>query len=318
LSKRLSNAISNTTTSEEILDEENEKLGKMDDSKKEIFSNGNDEVSSILKVPDCSSIAEYQEHFERIANSLLNNCILYVNQKPHRFVEIEFYYHGKNHEDPFTHCDERQKKFAIWYFHRSGTGKDSYKGGSYKGMDIAFGNAKVFGGILIRAIQSLEEPVQIIEGPCMCVDYILAQNGVQHITELVKNWNICVLKQDQSPLFIVPSNDLTKKPLFTTPRVGLTLKNTEDQLQRLIFVMKLYRFLAFPESIKKGRQFVVLKMHLEGKTTPEISAIVGGNEDTIQRYVDEFEKGKKMTPEKFIGKTLTTDDFCRMYGTFSK
>lgn len=75
-------------------------------------------------------------------------------------AEIEYYYEGGNHHDTFTHCDPLQQTTyarhdsqqwrevhrrcadvvtycrANWYFHKSGA---TYKGGSYKGLDITFG-----------------------------------------------------------------------------------------------------------------------------------------------------------------------------------
>ncbi|KAL6054024.1 Methylpurine-DNA glycosylase (MPG) [Balamuthia mandrillaris] len=127
--------------------------------------------------------AAYAELFTAIASRLLNETAMYINDKPHRFVEVEFYLKGPfNHIDIFTHCDERQQTCGKWYFHRTGSG---YKGGSYKGMDLTFGGQKpasskpaVYGGILIRAIQPLD-PVtnkptgDLIEGPCLVVDHVL-------------------------------------------------------------------------------------------------------------------------------------------------
>jgi len=102
----------------------------------------------------------YESTFSDIANNLLNKAILVINGKHHRFVEIEFYYkNGANHDDTFTHGDEIQRTSGKWYFHRMGNG---YKGGSYKGIDLTFGGqgpegSKVYGGILIRAIEPLDE-----------------------------------------------------------------------------------------------------------------------------------------------------------------
>jgi len=37
-----------------------------------------------------------------------------------------------------------------WYFHRYGS--KGYKSGTYKGLDITFGQDSMYGGILIRSI----------------------------------------------------------------------------------------------------------------------------------------------------------------------
>lgn len=99
----------------------------------------------------------------------------------YRLTEIEFYLLGKEdiHCDVFAHCDDLQYETSgNWYFHRSGNNsvegykhmtnneKDtkwvcpnpdaSYRGGTFKGLDITFAKAQsCFGGILIRSIEEL-------------------------------------------------------------------------------------------------------------------------------------------------------------------
>ncbi len=77
----------------------------------------------------------------------MNEYLLTVNgDYKYRISEIEFYYNdlvdGKKgaaaiHPDTFTHGDEMQRLSGQWYFHKM-NGK-SYKVGTYKGLDLAFG-----------------------------------------------------------------------------------------------------------------------------------------------------------------------------------
>jgi hypothetical protein len=133
------------------------------------------------------SIEDYDKQFVRIADSLLNDYLLTVNQDyKYRISEIEFYYNDVHkscvHPDTFTHGDEMQKKSGQWYFHRFGK---TYKVGTYKGMDLAFGKGDLaVGGILIRAITSVGAangkhlpPDEFIEGPCNSVSRILEHNS---------------------------------------------------------------------------------------------------------------------------------------------
>ena len=65
-----------------------------------------------------------------------------------------------------------------WYMHRM-TAKNpmSFKGGSYKGMDLTFGdNKNSYGGILIRSILDLKTN-EYIEGPCNTLDAFLKRSG---------------------------------------------------------------------------------------------------------------------------------------------
>src|SRR5262245_34050451 len=81
--------------------------------------------------------AEYMPAFRRMADVLLNKATLRIHDIPHRFTEIEFYFKGGKHQDDFAHCDPIQKRFGVWYFHRTG---GEYRSGTYKGLDIAFGS----------------------------------------------------------------------------------------------------------------------------------------------------------------------------------
>lgn len=95
-----------------------------------------------------------ENNFDTMANLLLNKSILVINNTEWRISEIEFYYHSNIHPDNYTHKDENQKRNGEWYFHRQ-NGK-SYKGGTYKGLDISCGNENNYGGILLRSIECKE------------------------------------------------------------------------------------------------------------------------------------------------------------------
>ncbi len=47
-----------------------------------------------------------------------------------------------------------------------------------------------FGGILIRSLESLPIPTKpkILDGPCVCVDYILKENGSESIANFVEDF----------------------------------------------------------------------------------------------------------------------------------
>ena len=112
---------------------------------------------------------------------LHNDYALVLGQNVIRILELETYHTS----DPYTHCNERQfactdqghnliphndGSLCSFYIHRTGTSANaSYKGGSYKGIDIASN-----GGILIRSICSYASNGQIsmIEGPSLVVDHL--------------------------------------------------------------------------------------------------------------------------------------------------
>jgi hypothetical protein len=81
-----------------------------------------------------------ENSFDRIAEDLLKNYALLVNNTEFRFTEIEFYYYSENHPDEYTHRHRRNA--GEWRFHN-------------QGLDLTFkGDEKSDGGILIRGLLS--------------------------------------------------------------------------------------------------------------------------------------------------------------------
>ena len=109
-----------------------------------------------------SSKADYLDLFDKIAEAYLNHTVLEVRptgssqadqkSKYFRVAEIEFYLNDyRVHKDTFTHGDPMQKQTGKWYFHKFG---NSYKAGTYKGLDVAIGKGEgvAAGGILLRSL----------------------------------------------------------------------------------------------------------------------------------------------------------------------
>src|SRR5258707_1214794 len=63
----------------------------------------------------------YGSLFGQIADLLLNRTTLFIADHPCRITELELYFHGLRHLDPFTHNDPVQQQLGTWYFHRAGT-----------------------------------------------------------------------------------------------------------------------------------------------------------------------------------------------------
>eukprot|EP01129_Flabellula_baltica_P013952 TRINITY_DN6586_c0_g1_i1.p1 TRINITY_DN6586_c0_g1~~TRINITY_DN6586_c0_g1_i1.p1 ORF type:complete len:160 (-),score=26.54 TRINITY_DN6586_c0_g1_i1:415-828(-) len=83
---------------------------------------------------------EYKPLFRDITTYLMNSVAIHAGDSVYRIAELEIYYSGGAHIDTFTHCDPYQQSCGEWYFHRKGK---TYKSGSYKGLDITFGEANV-------------------------------------------------------------------------------------------------------------------------------------------------------------------------------
>src|SRR5215813_2446354 len=135
---------------------------------------------SILRRPEQFSDGPVvDEWFARIANRLLNGTRIVVGNGAHRIVEIEFYYHGDQHLDPFTHRESLQLQLGRWYFHRT---RGTYRSGTLKGLDLTFGDGQAFAGVLIRSLETPDG--KLIDGPSLCVDHLLARAGCESVAAL--------------------------------------------------------------------------------------------------------------------------------------
>lgn len=187
------------------------------------------------------------DEFENVATDLLNNYAINANGVIFRLVELEFYLKSDDHPDPYVHCDPDQLSVGRWYFHKRG---GSYKGGTFKGLDITFGDG-VFGGILIRAMMT--DTGQVIEGPCNCVNAILRVCGCENIPALVDmfqpdydvfNCNILRLHRGAP----------TDYTAWCSKRVGL------NPARNIQYADAPYRYISIPRLIKKMRGDIVAGM----------------------------------------------------------
>lgn len=247
--------------------------------------------------------------FAEIASFLLNETILWVTGHPYRLVEIEFYYSGTQHPDPFTHCDPIQRQCCLWYFHKTG---GVYRSGTYKGLDITFGNLSTFGGILIRTVE--RQGGTLINGPSCCVDHLLLQTGTSEVSELAQHLQSRNVWDQNSPLALTITSRQNNE-VFTSPRVGLSLKQVKKIADRLCYILRPYRYLTEPRRIQKGKLYLVLSLHIQGMSQTTIHQLTGCPKHTIQQYIEAFEAGRLETDfSPYFGIHLKPKELCRLYG----
>lgn len=190
-----------------------------------------------------------------LAKYLLFETHIVVNGHNYRMLEIELYICNKTHNDIFTHCHKEQKNMLTWYFHQMSEKDHSYKGGTYKGMDITCGIDNGYGGILIRTIMN-ETDNTVIEGPCKVVNEILSKTGEECIKDLVIN----KLNNDKSCL----NNNLLKleekhydiEDMFCAPRIGLSMKGKNIE-EKQNWLNSNYRFIVLKDNIKKEKRKMI-------------------------------------------------------------
>jgi 3-methyladenine DNA glycosylase Mpg len=267
-----------------------------------------------LEPADLADEAAYADWFAAIAQRLLCGTKLKVGEVPHRFTEIEFYYHGGKHLDIFTHRDPIQKGTGQWYFHRT---NGVYRGGSFKGFDLTFGSKEVYGGILIRGIE--EENGEQIDGPSLSVDHLLKSTEALDVATLDEAIAGRVAWDPDNPLSLEWAETMTSRTILRTARVGLSLKKQKKSDTPTRFILKRYRFLSEPKKISKGKAHMILALHNDGKTPEEIRAMTGGTKASIAKYIEEYAEGQKKSGfDEYFGAEIGTSELCTMHGLWQK
>lgn len=258
--------------------------------------------------------ADHLPAFRRVADLVLNRATWHIGGRPHRLVEIELYFTGPGHEDPFTHGDPIQRTFGVWYFHRQGT---TYKGGTYKGLDIAFGRPDAAAGILLRAVEPLDGAGALVEGPSSLVDHVLRLTGRGSVAELAGAFDRSVDAGEEggSPLYLTLDDAHPAATVYESARVGLSLKKGAD-LDRRRFLPRPYRFLTEPARIKKGRPYLVVALHEQGHDVRQIAELTGAQRGQVERYLAGYASGRGRDPESYR-RDLTPEELCEMLGALA-
>lgn len=173
----------------------------------------------------------------QFANYILNRTEIVCNGNKLRICEIEIYLKSKDHPDPYVHDSPDQHTYGNWYFHKNGSG--TYRGGTYKGLDITFGSQETAFGILIRSIY--HPTCGLIEGPCRTVNKLLELLEEKSIIDFTKG-KLISINHDKLKLVELPTSDI--QPILRGPRIGLSNKSPEYQNREYRFVNS--------KSVKKG------------------------------------------------------------------
>src|SRR5579871_4492522 len=155
--------------------------------------------------------------FSQFANYILNKTFISCNGHHLRICEIEFYLKSKEHPDPYVHDTPDQHTYGNWYFHKTGTG--SYRGGTFKGLDITFGSADIAFGVLIRSVY--DSKIGIIEGPCKSVNRILDLLEVKSIVDFTQG-KLLGISHDK--LMLKELKEYDSQNVIRGPRIGLSDK----------------------------------------------------------------------------------------------
>jgi hypothetical protein len=248
--------------------------------------------------------------FARIADALLNRTEFRVGGQPHRLIEVEVYYFSPAHPDPFAHQDPVQLDGGRWYFHKT---RGEYRGGSFKGLDLAFGDGTAFAGVLFRGLEKPDGTY--VDGPSLLVDHLLSVTGCASVAELDHSIGARHAWDRSQPLQLVPAATPQDRPVLRTARVGLSWRRHRPNDPSARFLLRPYRFLTEPRRTAKGKPHMVLALHAAGTTAEEITRETGCPPATVRRYVADYEAGERETDlAPYHGREWTTADLCRLHG----
>lgn len=264
------------------------------------------------KPPHVTADEHHAAWFGEVASFLLNRCDFVVAGEKYGFAELEAYYSGGTHPDLFAHRDPVQLEDGRWYFHKT---RGEYRGGSFKGLDIALGDGSAYFGLLIRTVVTPDDT--LIDGPSLMVDHLLAKTKTASVAALDGLINGRKVWDPTSPLHIAESEVPRGAPVWACSRVGLSLKKAHGKADAPRFVGRAYRFLTEPARISKGRPHLILALHRAGHDAAAITALTGVAKKTVERYLADFALGAAAEDfEGYIGKDLGTADLCRLIGTW--
>ena len=259
-------------------------------------------------------VADFPAWFDRIAAHLLNRARLVVGGKAHRLMEVEVYYHSPEYSDPFAHRDPSQLHLGRWYFHRTG---GTYRGGSFKGLDLAFGGNAAHAGVLIRGVETPDGT--LVDGPSKTVDHLLSELNCPTVATLDTACGTNPVWQHGALLGLTTAEDLNR-PVFACARVGLSLKKRKHQPDdpAFRFLFRRHRYLTEPTRTAKGKALMALALLTDGKFPADVATATGSPLSAVKRYAAEFAAGATETDASgYYGKGWTTADLCRLHGLWT-
>lgn len=191
------------------------------------------------------------EKFIDLAKYIMCENHIKANNNNYRIVEMELYICNDKHKDIFTHCHSRQKTMLNWYFHQMSEKENSYKGGTFKGLDISCGFDSGYGGILIRSILN-EATNQVIEGPCNVVNELLKVTKFDTIISLVTSLNgdLSCIKHD---ILKLEGKHFDSEDIYVAPRIGLSLKGSNVE-EKKKYLDRKYRYIIQKDKVKKEKK----------------------------------------------------------------
>ncbi len=118
---------------------------------------------------------------------------------------------------------------------------------------------------------------------------------------------------DDNPLRL-QRGEYIESHVYRSPRVGLTLKKLVPDDHPETFILRDYRFLVEPRTIRKGTPNLVVALLRKNLGFDEIHNLTGCPVKTIQEYANQIREGEHLSLADFYGKAIGTMELCRLCG----
>jgi hypothetical protein len=187
----------------------------------------------------------YEEIFGDIAKKLFEEYYLKVGNYKLYLTEVEFYFYSDGHKDTYTHMQKYQKEFGF-HLHYTGWG----------GTDLTFGDANIYGGILLRGMKIKHyDDYKYFNGPWIVTNAILNMLN----NEIVENLHIDAESDSYNTFFdkgnlletkdilLCKNNTHISHEVYRAPRIGLSCKEIDNK-----FLVKNYRFICDKDITKNS------------------------------------------------------------------
>ncbi len=253
--------------------------------------------------------------FRGLARTLVGRVELVAGDAVVRPAEVEVYDHGPGHPDPFAHRDPVQLTRGAWYFHRT---RGSYRGGSFKGVDLAFGGGGAYSGVLFRAL-ALPDGTRV-DGPSLSVDFVLKATGFPTVAALDRAIGGRPAWDATNPLHLRDAAPLPLPDVLECPRVGLSLKTHTPATMNvaLDYLFRPYRTVSDPRRTKTGKPHLAATLLLSGEDVAAVAARTGVPRAAVGRYAAALEAGRAgVDASGFLGRPLSSADWVRLFGWWS-
>lgn len=104
-------------------------------------------------------------------------------------------------------------------------------------------------------------------------------------------------------------DSLPERKIHVSGRVGLMATKKVSKADLKWFLFKPYRYFVEPKSIHKGKVYHILQLHHFSKLPQnKITEITGATSAAVSKAIQNYEKGKTMDVNKFIGVKLEGDE----------